>query len=179
MSAALRRSFAALPPTHFVRVTVLGRIMPQELTRCVRGFLRRLRWRGCEYLAVSEWSEGQRHHHILVRTEGELTAAVVAELWKASCPGARVTSYCRQVRSAEATARYIVKDVKDGSKKEIPPEEFGGRLFSSSKHFLTAPLNVITRAVVEEWQTQARYRPETRQAANSSGVRNDRGESEG
>ncbi len=160
MSEALRRSFAVLPPTHFVRVTVLDPIRPRELTRCARGFLRRLRRRrrGCEYLAVNEWREGQRHHHVLVRTEGELTSAVVAELWRASCRGARVTSYCKPVASAEASACYVVKDVKDGSKKEVPPSWFRGELFSYSKGFLAEPLKALMRAVVKEWQAKARKR---------------------
>ena len=75
MSAALRRSFGALPPTHFVRVTALDLVSAGELTRCVGRFLRRLRWRGCEYFALNEWQEGRRHHHALVRTEGDLTSA--------------------------------------------------------------------------------------------------------
>src|SRR5262249_32491924 len=86
MAAALRRSFWELRPPHFVRVTVQGPMESGELTKAVAKFLRRLRWRGCEYLAVNEWREGRRHHHVLVRSEGELTAAAVAELWKASCP---------------------------------------------------------------------------------------------
>jgi hypothetical protein len=179
MSEALRRSFAVLPPTHFLRVTALGPMRPKELTQCVRRFLRRLRWRGCEYLAVNEWREGRRHHHVLVRTDGELTPAIVAELWRASCPGARVTSYCKPVSSVDGAARYVVKDLQDGSKKEVPPEEFGGRLFSSSKHFLAEPLKILMRAVVEEWRVTARTRPGKRQRGNSSGVRNDHRESEG
>jgi hypothetical protein len=155
MSAALRRSFGALPPTHFVRVTVLDRMSPKELTACVGRFLRRLRRRGCEYFALNEWSEGRRHHHILVRTAAELTPAVVAGLWCDSCRGGRVTSYCRRVTSPEATARYVVKDLRDGSKKEVPPAEFGGRLFSYSKGFLAEPLKVLMRAVVEEWRVEA------------------------
>jgi hypothetical protein len=156
MSAALRRSFAVLPPTHFVRVTVLDTIRPKELTRCVRGFLRRLRRRGCEYFALNEWQEELRHHHVLVRTGGDLTSAAVGELWRASCGGVRVTSYCQGVRSAEAAARYVVKDVRDGSKKEVPPEEFGGRLFSYSKGFLAQPLKALMGAVVGEWRARAR-----------------------
>jgi hypothetical protein len=170
MSAALRLSFRELPPTHFVRVTVLDPMKPKELTRCVGKFLRRLRRRGCEYLSVSEWREGQRHHHVLVRADGGLTSGVVSKLWRASCPGARVTSYCRPVSNAEGSARYAVKDVKDGSKKELPPAEFGGRLFSSSKRFLAEPLKVLVRAVVEEWRSRARNRASDRQGGDSGEV---------
>ncbi len=173
MSAALRRSFRVLPPTHFVRVTALDAVSVGELTRCVGRFLRRLRRRGCEYFAASEWREGRRHHHVLVRADGDLTSAVVAELWRASCRGARVTSYCRRVASVEASARYVVKDVKDGSKKEVPPAWFRGRLFSYSKGFLAEPLKVLMRAVVEEWRAQARKRTGKHQPDNSSGVSNE------
>jgi hypothetical protein len=165
MSAALRRSFAVLPPTHFLTLKVLTPILTRDLTGCVAKFLRRLRRRDCEYFAANEWSEGQRHHHILVRAEGELTAGAVAELWRESCRGASVTSYCRPARSAAAAARYIVKDLKDGSKKEVPPVEFSGRLFSYSGHFLAQPLKVLMRAVVKEWRSQARNRSETRSNA--------------
>jgi hypothetical protein len=155
MSAALRLSFRVLPPTHFVRVTVLGVMGAQELTRCVGRFLRRLRRRGCEYLAVNEWRAGRRHHHVLVRTHGELTSAVVVELWRASCPGVRVTSYCGPVRSPGGSARYVVKDLRDRSKKEVPPGDFGGRLFSYSKRFLSEPLKVLIRDAVEEWRVKS------------------------
>jgi hypothetical protein len=60
------------------------------------------------------------------------------------------------VRSAAASARYVVKDLRDGSKKEVPPAEFGGRLFSYSKRFLAESLKALLRAAVTEWQTQAR-----------------------
>jgi hypothetical protein len=59
------------------------------------------------------------------------------------------------VRSAEASARYVVKDLRDGSKKEVPPEEFGGRLFSCSKRFLSQPLKALLRAVVDDWRVKA------------------------
>ena len=168
MSEALRRSFTVLPPTHFVRVAVLDPMRPKELTRCVRSFLRRLRRRGCEYFAANEWREGRRHHHVLVRAEGNLTSAVVSELWCASCPGARVTSYCEPVRSVEAAVRYVVKDLRDGSKKEVPPAEFGGKLFSYSKGFLSEPLKALMRAVVDEWRARARTRTGPQKRGNSS-----------
>ena len=159
MSEALRLSFQTVPTTHFVRVTVLDPIRPKELTRCVRSVLRRLKWRGCEYFALNEWSEGKRHHHILVRSGGELTQTVVRELWRASCRGGRGTSFCEPVRSVEAAARYIVKDLKDGSKKEVPPAEFGGKLFSYSPGFLAEPLKALLKAVVAEWRAKMRKRP--------------------
>jgi hypothetical protein len=60
------------------------------------------------------------------------------------------------VRSVEAAARYVVKDVRAWWKKEVPPAEFSGRLFSYSKQFLAEPLKLLMRAVVEEWRERAR-----------------------
>jgi hypothetical protein len=158
MSGALRRSFEVLPPTHFVRVTMLDPMAPKELTRRVRNFLRRLRRHGCEYFALNEWRQGKRHHHVLVRTAGELTRTIVVALWRASCQGAKGTSYCQPLRNPDGAARYVAKDLRDRSKKEIPPAEFGGRLFSSSKQFFTKPLKVLMKEVVEEWRARVRKR---------------------
>ena len=158
MSAALRLSFQELPPTFFVRVRVMDPIEEKDLTAYVRRFLRRLRRRKCEYFSVTEWHEGLRHHHILIRTDVDLSPAKVAELWQASCGDVRTTSYCRPVRSAEATARYLVKDVKAWWKKELPPAGFHGKLFSYSKLFLAQPLKALVAAVVEEWRAQAQSR---------------------
>src|SRR6516165_10545524 len=155
MSAALRLSFQELPPTFFVRVRVMDPIEEKDLTAYVRRFLRRLRRRKCEYFSVTEWHEGLRHHHILIRTDVDLSPAKVAELWQASCGDVRTTSYCRPVRSAEATARYLVKDVKAWWKKELPPAEFRGKLFTKSKHFLARPLKNLMREVVAEWRLKA------------------------
>ena len=155
MSAALRLSFQLLAPTHFVRVRVLDPITGKALTACVGRFLRRLRKRNYEYFSINEWHEGLRHHHILVRTDVDLSPAKVAELWQASCGDVRTTSYCRPVRSAEATARYLVKDVKAWWKKELPPAEFRGKLFTKSKHFLARPLKNLMREVVAEWRLKA------------------------
>jgi hypothetical protein len=155
MSAALQLSFQVLPPTYFVRVRVLDPITGKELTACVGRFLRRLRKLKCEYFSINEWHEGLRHHHILVRTDVDFSPAKVAELWRASCGNVRTSSYCRAVRSADATARYLVKDVKDWWKKELPPAEFTGRVFSYSKRFLARPLKILMREVVMEWRAKA------------------------
>jgi hypothetical protein len=157
MSAALRRSFRVLPPTHFVRVRVLDPITGKELTACVGRFLRRLRKRKCEYFSINEWHEGLRHHHILVRTDVDLSPATVAKLWQASCGNVRTNSYCRAVRTTDGTARYVVKDVKAWWKKELAPSEFGGRVFSYSKRFLARPLKILMREVVMEWRAGGRH----------------------
>ena len=155
MSAALRLSFRVLAPTHFLRVRVLDPIRGKDLTACVGRFLRRLRRRKCEYFSLNEWHEGLRHHHILVRTDADLSPAKVAELWQASCGNVRTSSYCRAVRSADAVARYLVKDLTAWWKKELPPAEFRGKLFTYSKRFLARPLKILMREVVAEWRLKA------------------------
>ena len=70
----------------------------------------------------------------------------------------RVTSYCHPVRSGDAAARYVVKDLSDSSKKEVPPAGFKGKLFSYSRQFFAKPLAVLAREVVEAWRTQARLK---------------------
>jgi hypothetical protein len=104
---------------------------------------------------VNEWHQGDRHHHILLRAPEDSISAAVPGLSWASCRGARVTAYCRPVRTVEGAARYIVKDLRDSLKKEVPPADFCGRLFSYSKRFLAQPLKAIMRAMVEEWRVQA------------------------
>jgi hypothetical protein len=51
-----------------------------------------------------------------------------------------------------------VKDVKAWWKKELPPTDFCGRLFSYSKRFLAQPLKALVAAEVEEWRAQAQSR---------------------
>ena len=134
---------------------MLDPMKPRDL-KLVGRFLRGLRRRGCEYFSLNEWHEGKRHHHVVVRTEEDLRSDVVKDLWRASCRGARVTSYCQQVRNVEGTARYITKDVMDPSRG--PAAWFRGKLFSYSKGFLAAPLKELLRAVVAEWRSQVQNR---------------------
>jgi hypothetical protein len=155
MSAALRLSFQELPPTYFLRLRVMDPIEEKVLTANVGKFQRRLRSRKCEYFTINEWHEGLRHHHILVRTDVDLSPATVAKLWQASCGNVRTTSYCRAVRSADAVARYLVKDLTAWWKKELPPAEFRGKLFTYSKRFLARPLKILMREVVAEWRLKA------------------------
>src|SRR5262249_18551335 len=155
MSAALRLSFQLLAPTHFVRVRVMDPIEEKDLAACVGRFLRGLRKRKCDYFSINEWHEGLRHHHILGRTDVDLSPAKVAELWQASCGNVRTSSYCRAVRSADATARYVVKDVKAWWKKELPPAEFTGSVCSYSKRFLARPLKILMREVMMERRDKA------------------------
>src|SRR5262249_54233251 len=68
MARCLIRSFQTLPPTHMIRLTAFAMLTDRELTKRIRQFLDRLRYRvPLEYLLVNEWSDGHRHVHILVR----------------------------------------------------------------------------------------------------------------
>src|SRR5262249_13403056 len=141
MALCLQRSFRDLPPTHEARVTVFGLISDRELSRAVGRFLRRLKYRlrgsGWEYLLVNEWSDGHRHMHLLVRTGFDLIPAVIRELWAKTLPAVPFTHHCGPVRTPAAIAKYLVKDLADDSKKELPRQNFRGRIFSYSKRFFT------------------------------------------
>jgi hypothetical protein len=136
-----------------VRVTVLAAIKDQELTAAIGRFLRKLRYRlkragfTCEHLLVHEWHDGQRHEHILIRTGGEVTRELVRELWQKALPGVRFTCHAAAVINPAGLARYIVKDIRDNGKKELPPEHFRGRVYSYSRDF-------FTKRVVELWREQ-------------------------
>jgi len=88
MAACLRRSFRERPPTHELRVTVLGMISDRALSLALQKFLRRMRYRlgrlgsDFEYFVVNEWSEGHRHVHVVVRAEADLTREHVRTLWQ-------------------------------------------------------------------------------------------------
>jgi hypothetical protein len=103
-----------------------------------------------EWLWISEWRDGQRHIHVLLRTSRGLPRGVVQK------DLAKVGPYrcsCKRVRNVPGVARYIVKDLKNPEKKaEIAPAGFQGRLFSASRGFLTAPLKDLWRQIRQEWQ---------------------------
>jgi len=161
MSACLRKSFRELPPTHEFRVTVLGIISDRELSLAIGRFLRRLRYRlgrlgsGFEYFAINEWAE-HRHTHFLARTQADLTTSMVRASWEKSLPGVPFTPHCAHVRSPAALARYVVKDLKDSSKKELVPATFRGRLFSYSRHFFTKQVQALWLELRQEWYRQPR-----------------------
>jgi hypothetical protein len=125
----------------------------KELSDGLTRYLWRLRYRlkDVEYLAVNEWAGGHRHIHALVRTGGELTPGLVGDLWGKSLPGLSFTHHCGPVRDSVAVARYLVKDIKDGSKKEVPPQSFRGRLLRYSKGFFSAKVADLWREQIAEW----------------------------
>jgi hypothetical protein len=138
-------------------LTVLGIISDRELSKAISRFLKRLRYRlsrlgsGFEYFAVNEWSDGHRLTHILVRTEADLTQPLVRALWKKTLPHLDVTSHCDRVRNPVGMANYVVKHLKDSSKKELPPEEFKGRIYTYSRHFFTKQVAALWEEQRRDW----------------------------
>jgi hypothetical protein len=157
MAACLIRSFWELAPTHHVRLTAYGMISDRELTLAHGRFLSRLKYRlralgsTIQYLLVNEWSDGQRHVHILVRTDFDLTSGIIRDLWAKSLPGVQFTHHCAPVRSPTAIARYVVKNLKDDAKKELPPRSFRGRIFTYSRGFFTKPVAALWKEQLREW----------------------------
>jgi hypothetical protein len=137
----------------------------RELSRAMTRFLRRLRHAlarlgpGFEYFAMNEWSEGHQHTHIVVRAGGDATQQMIRSLWAKTLPGVQFTCHCDRVRSAVAMANYLVKNLKDASKKELPPESFKGRIFTCSRHFFTKPIATLWKEQVQEWFPATGMRP--------------------
>jgi hypothetical protein len=161
MALCLIRSFRELPPTHFARITVFAMLPDRELTRLVSKFLRalkrQLRPHACEYAAVSEWTEG-RHFHLLIRTGADLPPALFGEVLRKALGDVPSTFYCRPVKSAAASARYVTKNVKDDSKAELVPQEFADRVVNFSRGFLVRPMADLWREQLAEWYPPSRPR---------------------
>jgi hypothetical protein len=138
-------------------VTVLAIIDDRDFSLAVGRFMRRLRYAlgklqsSLEYLVMNEWSEGLRHVHILVRVLIDLTRETVRWLWAKTLPGPRFTCHCDPVRIPAAIARYIVKDLKDNSKKELAPQTFNGRIYTYSRGFFTKSVATLWKEQVQEW----------------------------
>jgi len=146
-----------LVPTHEVRVTVLGVISDGHLSLAVGRFLRRLKYRFgtlrsiFEYLLINEWSEGQRHFHILVRATVDLIRQMIRILWKKTLPGVAFTCHCAPVRNPVAIGRYVVKDLRNASKKELAPRTFTGRIYTYSRGFFSKPVADLWKEQLQEW----------------------------
>jgi hypothetical protein len=132
-------------------------ITDRELTSALGSFLSRLKYRlrkqgaTFAYFVMNEWSEGQRHMHILVRTSFNLTTPLVGELWKKTLPGIQHTHHCAPVLNPVGIARYVVKHLKDDSKKELPPRSYTGRLFNSSRGFFSKKVAALWEEQRREW----------------------------
>jgi hypothetical protein len=134
----------------------------QNLTGATRRFLLRLRYQlkklgsGCEYFVMNEWSDGHRHMHILVRAEADVTSPMIRALWQKTLPGLYFTHHCAPVRCPAALARYIAKDLRDSSKKELAPAAFKGRIYSYSRAFFTKPAAALWQEQLQEWYPERR-----------------------
>jgi hypothetical protein len=138
-------------------VTVFGVISDRDLSLAIGRFLRRLRYRlkklgsGCDYLVMNEWSEGHRHTHLLLRVDAELTRELIRALWAKTLPGVPFTCHCAPVKDPGAIANYVVKNLKNGSKKEVPPKSFRGRVYTYSRSFFTRPVAALWKQILQEW----------------------------
>jgi hypothetical protein len=135
LAECLQRSFAVLPPTHHVRLTVQAILPDRELTKKLSDFLHKLRREigSLQYLLVNEWVRGRRHSHIVIRTPAALSTPIIRRVWSRVCP-IDANPHCGPVRCAAALARYVAKHLND-EEPELPPEDFTGRLHNSSRHF--------------------------------------------
>jgi hypothetical protein len=141
-------------------------ISDTELSKGMARFLRRLKYRRHEYFAVNEWKNGQRHHHILVRTNRKLTSSMVRRLWAASCPSKEFTHYCQPVEDLVRVACYVVKYTREGG--ELAPRGFRGRLVNMSQRFLIAPVQVLWAEQLADWKRQRQDRARAAHTAQES-----------
>jgi hypothetical protein len=133
MSRRLIETLRERPATHHVRLTCHHGLPYHCLSRHHSRFFRTLRRRTrCQYFAINHWSDSGRHLHALVRTSTELGPGLIGELWSQEIPGG--SYHCGPIRDQVAIARYVVRAMRDRV-LEVPPDSFGGRLFSSSRDF--------------------------------------------
>jgi hypothetical protein len=138
-------------------VTVFGVISDRDLSLAIGRFLRRLKYRlkkpgsGCDYFVVNEWSEWHRHTHLLLRVDVELRREQIRALWAKTLPGVPFSCHCAPVNSPGAIANYVVKNLTDGSKKEVPPTTFPGRIYTYSRSFFTRPVAALWKQILQEW----------------------------
>jgi hypothetical protein len=91
-----------------------------------------------------------------VRADTDLPSALIRELWARTLPGQHFTHHCAPVRNPVAIARYVVKHLKDDSKKELPPRSFRGRLFSYSRGFFTSSVAALWHEQLRVWYPASR-----------------------
>ena len=151
VGTVLIRSFAELPPTDEARITVLGDASYREVSTGLGKFLRRLKYRACEYLSLSEWKDRRRHMHIPLRTDRKLTPPDIRELWDKSLPNVRFSHHIGPVRCAAALANYLAKNLRDDAKKELVPDDFPGRSITYSRGFLAKPFAALWREQLADW----------------------------
>ena len=172
IGACFRISFGELPPTHHFRLTIRDNgITNKLLTEIVGSVLKKMKYKlkpdTFDYLVVNEWSKGKRHHHIVLRTSERLTARFVRPLVEKTLvafakrhPNVHLRSLGKDdlsvmiVRNPVGLAKYVVKDLKDRSKAELPPAEFKGRIFTMSQTFLVRPRDILLNEVKAKWNAK-------------------------
>jgi hypothetical protein len=149
-----------------IRLTCFALLSDRELTKRLRRFLDRPRYRvECEYLLVNEWRQGHRHVHILVRAEGAIKPELASELWAKVSPGPRSirSIYGRPVEDPIRLARYVVKHVADEAKKEMAPRSYSGRVMTYSKGFLSQTMAALLAGAAP--RARARAKPKAGRAS--------------
>jgi ParB-like chromosome segregation protein Spo0J len=130
-------------------VTAFG-VDDEALTGAHGRFLRRLHYRGCEYVAVNDWKRRRRHLHLAVLAPPTFNRREVGRLWRDSLPpGVKGTHYAERIRDLAGLARYLSKNVKAGG--ELVSRTFHGRIYTASQGFLVRPLKQLWREQIEQW----------------------------
>jgi hypothetical protein len=102
-----------------------------------------------EYCRVSEWRNGVRHDHLLIRAACTLGQLREWASEAAALAGVRVR--LGKVRSDVGCCRYIVKDTRRPDRRpELPPPGYRGRVIVFSRGFLVMPLKHLWKQVCSE-----------------------------
>jgi hypothetical protein len=149
LASVLKLSFQTLPPSHHLRVTPATEWHYGRRRDLLAGLTRGLHRRSIEYCRVNEWSQGVHHWHLLLRVPPGVEEKGVRKLVRRVL--GQVNYSLEPVRDPAALANYIVKNLKDDETKEMPPEDWRGRLYQPSKGFLAANSRVLWRRCYAEW----------------------------
>jgi hypothetical protein len=153
MAKSLRRSVAALPPTHFLTLRPnSSRTTDKAFTGAITKFLKALKRRSpgkrLEYLVVNEWRNGVRHAHALVRLDATMSLRSVRRSVRAARGVVELCCSAKPVRNVTGAANYIFKHTRRPEKKaELTPATFRGRIYAVSKRFLTKPFKTLWREI--------------------------------
>jgi len=127
--------------------------------KAVAKFLAALRYRrrgkALEYLRVNEWRHGVQHTHLLLRV-----ADLSREHVRGAAENARLATTLSKIRSEEGVARYIVKDVRRTEERaELAPASFKGKLYTTTRNFLSAPMDRLWKSLREVARTRRGQSP--------------------
>lgn len=151
-TTAIWRSVRTLPATHFLTLRRSEERTDQGFSRAVSKFWKSLKRRchktgGIEYLLVHEWRDGIHHAHALVRVEGRVTRRMIRDAKQLA--GLHVS--WRPIRNQLGAVAYIFKHTMNPERKaELPPVSFQGKVFTTSRRFLTKPLKTLWREYRDE-----------------------------